>query len=120
MRERNWERVREILEGEKRTVTLDLAFVELYNVLWKRVYLLRDQLDVERLTASAGLFTSIVEVKTAHAYLRDALDIGLREGLPVYDSLFIALARSEGDLLVTSDKRQYEVGTKYVKVIYVG
>ena len=111
--------MREIVEEEKRTVTLDLAFVELYNVLWKRVYLLGDKLDVERLTAPAGLFTSIVGVRTTHVYLRDALDIGLREGLPIYDSLFIALARSESDLLVTSDKRQSEIGAKYVRVIYV-
>ena len=40
--------MREIVEKEKRTVTLDSAFVELYNVLWKRMYLLRDKLDVER------------------------------------------------------------------------
>ena len=111
--------MREIVEKEKRIVTLDLAFVELYNVLWKRTYLQRDELDVERLTASADLFISIVEVRTAYAYLKDALDIGLREGLPVYDSLFIALAKSEGDLLVTSDRRQSEVGAKYVRVIYV-
>ena len=87
MRERNWERVREIVEKEKRIVTLDLAFVELYNVLWKRMYLLRDKLNAEKLTASADLFISIVEVKTAYTYLKDALDIGLREDLPVYDSL---------------------------------
>ena len=71
--------MREIIEKEKRIVTLDLAFVEPYNVLWKRMYLQRDKLDVERLTASAGLFISIVEVKTAYTYLKDALDIGLRE-----------------------------------------
>ena len=84
--------MREIIEKEKRIVTLDLAFVELYNVLWKRMYLQRDELDVERLTASADLFISLVEVKTAYMYLKNALDIGLRKGLPVYDSLFIALA----------------------------
>mgnify|MGYP001770675104 CR=1 FL=1 len=84
--------MREIVEKEKRIVTLNLAFVELYNVLWKRMYLLRDKLDAKRLTASADLFICIVEVRTANTYLKDALDIGLREGLPVYDSLFIALA----------------------------
>ena len=59
--------MREIVEKEKRIVTLDLAFVELYNVLWKRTYLQRDELDVERLTASADLFISIVEVRTRNS-----------------------------------------------------
>ena len=57
-----------------------------------------------------------MKVKTAYAYLRDALLKGRTPGLRL--SLH-SVSKTEGDLLVTSDKRQSEVGTKYVRVIYV-
>jgi len=42
-------------------------------------------------------------------YLIEAFKIANRNKITIYDSLFIALAKSKNLDLVTSDKRQYEI-----------
>ena len=41
--------------------------------------------------------------------MREALEISLRYGITVYDSLFIAQAKSLNVKLITSDRKQVEV-----------
>ena len=45
-------------------------------------------------------------------YLIEALKIANRNKITIYDSLFIALAKSKNLDLVTSDKKQYEITKK--------
>jgi predicted nucleic acid-binding protein len=63
-----------------------------------------------------NLFINLLEIKNSKNYLNDALRISLKEGLLIYDSLFIALASSLKDELLSSDRKQVNVGIKYVKV----
>ena len=51
--------------------------------------------------------------------MRRALEISVKEKLPIYDSLYIALAESKGSELVTGDRKQFEVAVKYVKAKYI-
>ncbi|BCU68009.1 toxin VapC [Sulfolobales archaeon HS-7] len=118
-REKNWDKVEERIEKENKIISLDLAIIELYNILWKKVYLLRGKVDLEKLVASIDLFTSVVEIKESGSYVKEALNISVKEGLSLYDSLFIALAKAMNDELLSSDKRQSDVGVKYIKVTYI-
>ena len=43
------------------------------------------------------------------------MEISLKEKIPIYDSLYIALAEDKGEKLITGDKKQYDVAIKYVK-----
>ena len=51
----------------------------------------------------------VLRLEPASSYLREALKISLRYGITVYDSLFIAQARSLNVKLITSDRKQVEV-----------
>lgn len=84
----------------------DLVFVEVGNVLWKRVQ--RGELDPER----ARLFlidflSSPLHIEDSPVLLEKAWDIAHRYGRSVYDSLYLALAERLGAAMVTADKRLY-------------
>lgn len=56
----------------------------------------------------------VVTISKCLDLLQRAVEISVREGIPVYDSLYIALAETKGSKLVTADRKQYEVAKKYV------
>ena len=43
------------------------------------------------------------------------MEISINEKIPIYDSLYIALAEDRKEKLITADKKQYDVALKYVK-----
>jgi len=51
----------------------------------------------------------VLRLESALSYLREAWKISLRYRITVYDSLFIAQARSLNVKLITSDRKQVEV-----------
>jgi len=46
-------------------------------------------------------------------YLDRALEIALKEGITVYDALYISLAIHQNKPILTLDKKQREVSRKY-------
>jgi hypothetical protein len=44
LKRKNWNKILEKLE--KDIITLDLAIMELYNILWNKLYLFKENLDV--------------------------------------------------------------------------
>lgn len=71
------------------------------------------------LTALTEILPRLLLVDSSVNYMRRALEISVKEKLPIYDSLYIALAESGGSELVTGDRKQFEVAVKYVRAKYI-
>ncbi len=101
------ERLEKILKND--VVTLDFAFVETLNVIWKRAYLYDELEDVGAPIRRLELLRDILDIREAWEYRGQALDISRAHRIPVYEALFIACALEENAELVTLDSRQHEV-----------
>ena len=56
----------------------------------------------------------VVTISKSLDFLPRAIEVSLREGIPVYDSLYIELAETKGSKLVIAGMKQHEVTKKYV------
>jgi predicted nucleic acid-binding protein len=113
LKEEGWEQVRSILISKQYTVSL--AVKEAANAIWKRAILLKDINSgqaTELLRDLNDISRMLIRVETQRQYLVEAMRIALKHRIPIYDSLFIAQAKSKGAALVTSDKRQYAIALK--------
>jgi Predicted nucleic acid-binding protein, contains PIN domain len=93
-------------------MTLDLSIKEVANSLWKKILLGEMKEDVVIKILSDLLKREALLIVSQDEYLIEAFKIANRNKITVYDSLFIALAKSNNLELVTSDKKQYEVAIK--------
>jgi predicted nucleic acid-binding protein len=115
-KEPGWEKLEELLRGGE---TLDLALVEVSNAIWKKTVLLgmmKYEDSIIALNAVKELLPQLLVVHKSVDFLQRAMEISLKEKIPIYDSLYIALAEDKGEKLITGDKKQYDVAIKYVKV----
>ena len=115
-KEPGWEKLEELLRGGE---TLDLALVEVSNAIWKKTVLLgmmKYEDSIIALKAVRELLPQLLVVHKSVDFLQRAMEISLKEKIPIYDSLYIALADDKGEKLITGDKKQYDVAIKYVKV----
>ncbi|MFP3234203.1 MAG: type II toxin-antitoxin system VapC family toxin [Sulfolobaceae archaeon] len=114
-KEPGWEKLEELLRGGE---TLDLALVEVSNAIWKKTVLLgmmKYEDSIIALKAVKELLPQLLVVHKSVDFLQRAMEISLKEKIPIYDSLYIALAEDKGEKLITGDKKQYDVAIKYVK-----
>jgi predicted nucleic acid-binding protein len=113
LRERAWGKAKDIIS--KRPYTLELAVKEVVNAIWKRVTLIKD-INVEKafvlLSDLLELKKRLLVVEPQDWYLSQALEISIKEEIPVYDSLFIAQAVAKQATLATSDRRLCQVAEK--------
>ena len=97
--------------GEVKLLAPEILVAEIANSLWKRA----QRGDIDRASAF-GLFDSFekVEIKLTdiHDLIGNAMSIAFRHHHPVYDCLYIVLARNEGCDLVTADQRLHRVFAK--------
>jgi predicted nucleic acid-binding protein len=106
-KEKGWEKVAQIIsEG---VITLDLSIKEVANALWKKV--LKGDLneDIAIKILSDLLKREAMIIVNQDEYLIEAFKIANKNKITIYDSLFIALAKSKNLELVTSDIKQYEI-----------
>jgi len=83
----------------------EFCILECTNVLWKHVrFQGMPQSNAEALTED--LLRLPLKVASINNLLKDALKLGLRNQLAVYDSIYIALAKQFGYPLITDDARQ--------------
>jgi predicted nucleic acid-binding protein len=92
--------------GELQLLAPEILPAEIANSLWKRTQ--RGDLD----NASAlGLFDGFQKVEFKFCRVQEligpALSIAFRHQHPVYDCLYVVLARREGCDLVTADEKLY-------------
>lgn len=91
-------------------ITLDLAFVEVANVAWKRVVLFKENKDLisKALKNGCEFITDACEVIASKELLDYAFTIAVSEKITIYDALFVAASEREKVPLLTADKKLYE------------
>jgi len=107
-------KLNKLLEGW----TLNLAFYEMGNAVWKQVHIYKTVRSDEANTVLDCLievFTRLKKPKTENAL--EILKIAIKEGLTYYDASYIQAAVNNGLTLVTDDEQLCKTGRKYVKTI---
>jgi predicted nucleic acid-binding protein len=85
----------------------DLITLEVANAAWKRHRRRElDELSARQLVRDLTRFPLVLH-GTAH-WTGQALEIAMRHGLTVYDSMYLAIAAGERCRVVTADRRLYE------------
>ena len=89
--------------------TVDIAFAEAGNVLWKHVRMGR----IKRREAGKRVRLLMALIESSEVYrsadlLSSALEMAVEIGITVYDSLFLSLAVELDTSLVTADRELYE------------
>ena len=100
-----------LLENEL-IIAPDLALYEIMNTLWKHEVLIR---DLENSSTHIKLLLELVSIKTVQLVrpdeklIDDAYRLSVKHKVPVYDTIFIALALQLGLELKSFDERQIEM-----------
>jgi predicted nucleic acid-binding protein len=93
--------------GELQLLAPEILPAEVANSLWKRT----QRGDLDRASAM-GLFDGFQRVEfkfcSVQELIEPALSIAFRQHHPVYDCLYVVLARREGCDLVTADERLFK------------
>ena len=101
---------------EKETlVSPDLALYEVVNTLWKHEILIGDVKDSqERIELLLDLISNeqVRLVRPDKKLLNESYALSLKHRLPIYDSIFVALALQLNMDLATFDNKQSTVLTK--------
>ncbi len=95
------------LEAGEPLHTVDLAYAELVNVLWKHAAKIGDLEAEQALEALEDLdrLWRLLDVHPSTELSRDALRLALEEGVTGYDALYLAAATRYGGPLATFDRR---------------
>ncbi len=92
-----------------RKVTLDLAFAEAGNVIWKHVKMGRiEAKDAINITKTLEKLINTSKVCESKDFLVEAVELAIKYDITVYDALFVSLARKLNDKLVTTDRKLRE------------
>lgn len=100
-------------------VTLDLAFYEALNAVWKEHRLLK-KLDEDVALAFVGVIGRVFEVMkvlSIKGLERDVFKFAIREGLTIYDAAYAYAAMKNGFTFVTDDDGLKKRVSKYLKVV---
>ena len=121
LKEEGWRNIEKTLI--ERPYTLDLAVKEAANAIWRRTILLRDlsaESAVRLLNHLLDLRRKVLRVEPQDQYIVQAFMMTLENNIAIYDALFIAQAMAKKAMLVTSDKRQFDIAQKLgVEVMYM-
>jgi predicted nucleic acid-binding protein len=93
---------------EHELITPEFMLAEFGNIIWKKCALLDELTEAE----SKSIVAAAQELPIGYYYtsglLAEALQIALATKRTVYDSLYIALAASQGCQLMTDDRKLYK------------
>jgi predicted nucleic acid-binding protein len=113
LREPGWERLAGYL---KRAVAPDLVVGEVANVVWK-ASAVRRHITPEEGEAALKIFLTLLgrnlSLHGSSELVEAAYRLGVREGITIYDALYLALARLKGANLLTLDAEQVKVGQRH-------
>lgn len=103
------EKAEKVVHGHD-LITLDLAFVEVANVAWKRVTIFKESKEIisKALESSIDFMKSVCNVIPSKELLDDAFDIAVLDKITIYDSLFVAASEREKVPLITTDAKMHE------------
>jgi predicted nucleic acid-binding protein len=96
-----------LLASDYQLLAPDLLWAELGNVLWKRQR--RGELEPRTALRLLRDFSRLpIEFHAAERWAEAAVDLAMRQGVTVYDSLYLALAVGTECRVVTADRRLFE------------
>ncbi|MEM1631700.1 MAG: type II toxin-antitoxin system VapC family toxin [Thermofilum sp.] len=100
--------------------TLDLAFYEIGNALWKQVVRgVASREEVERTALAIGkllLVKGVIKVGWRDLGYSAILNLAVDNGITFYDASYLAASIAFGVPLVTEDEKLRRVAAKYVEV----
>jgi len=112
LREEGWEGVGSFIKEKKPLYSLDHLIKEVGNAIWKHCHLRKLIRREDALELYHGLVklvdAGVIVLEPEGRYMESAMQIALRYGITLYDSLYLAQAQELGELL-TSDKKQADV-----------
>ncbi|MGI0088394.1 MAG: type II toxin-antitoxin system VapC family toxin [Nitrosotalea sp.] len=99
--------------------TLDLTLYEVSNAIWKISYREKKitQEQSSTLLDSILLLMQRMKIVGINGIEKHVQELAIKEGLTVYDALYLALAEKLSLVLVTDDRELQRAAMKYVKVI---
>ncbi|WP_457751094.1 type II toxin-antitoxin system VapC family toxin [Thermococcus sp.] len=112
LQEPSWEEV----PMRPNMATLDYALVEGMNAIWEAVK--RRELTIEQGKVKVIVLKTLgssITLFEAQNFFERGLEIGLNEGITIYDALYIVLAEALNAEFLTADEKQYLVAKDYVK-----
>jgi len=107
-------KIGKLLEGW----TLNLAFYELGNAIWKQVHIHKTITTDEAntvLSLLTEIFKKLKKPETKEAL--ETLKIAIKESLTYYDASYIQAATENGLTLVTDDKQLHTTSSKHIKTV---
>ena len=124
MKEEGWEKVIPYLNPDLKPHAIDLLTIETVNAVWKYMRKYRAITKEQALELYKYMMKLVKEeviiLESSQKYLEAALEISINHDIPIYDSLFLAQARSIGAKIVTSDKKQKAVAKEIgLETIYL-
>ena len=116
LKETGWDTVAIYIKSNLTVYAVDILVVETTNVIWKYLMLYKKIAE----TQAIGLYNTllklveagVVSLEKSEKFLDDALKIGIQYNISIYDSLFLAFAKSLDAKLITSDMKQKVVADK--------
>jgi predicted nucleic acid-binding protein len=104
------------MSGEIRIIVPDIFFLEVLNA-----FITKSRFNIEDISiVREVLFKMDLEVKYPDdSLLSDSAEIALAEGLTIYDSLYIAVAKSSDAYLYTEDKKILSYQKRYPFILNV-
>jgi len=104
-------------------ITVDQAFIEAANALWKHVYLLRripmDKYSTLRKIIIPLITNSVAKIYSSRDLLEDATDFAIDYGITVYDAVFVILALNNKCKLASFDEKLHDaLKMKNLDIVY--
>ncbi|MCZ6710102.1 MAG: type II toxin-antitoxin system VapC family toxin [Gammaproteobacteria bacterium] len=94
----------QLLESDNQLIAPELIISEVANAVWRRA----TAGDIEREQATAipqALMQVLADVTPVHELIDEAMSIAFAEQHPVYDCIYLALARKRNCAMATADLR---------------
>ena len=104
----NSQKFKELLEKASKVITSDLYKAEVSNVLWKyvKIKLLTKDVALQRLQYCLNLVDEYIDITENN---QESLIESIRIDHSVYDILYLTIARRNGAILMTQDKKLKEI-----------
>ncbi len=108
LREEGWE---DLLDLDDLFLSVDFAPIEAMNAVWKAA--VRGRIAEEDAFEAVSILLELVkgniELRSSQSLSKEALRLGFRHNITIYDSLYVVLARMERLPLVSLDEKQRAV-----------